>query len=152
MPESVKIPPGHWEISTDKTRLDRALIHGFLSSSYWASGISRELVERAIDHSFCFGVYESSRQLAFARVITDFATFGYLADVFVIESRRGEGIGKFLVRHIAEHPQVKPMRRLMLATLDAQSLYQPFGFAELEHPERFLEKRIPNPYGRPTAN
>ena len=149
---SEPLPTPEWEVSTDKQRLDRGMIHQFLSSSYWANGITRELVDQAIDHSFCFGLYETGRQLAFGRVITDFSTFGYLADIFVVEARRGEGIGRHLVASIVNHPRLKPMRRLMLATLDAQKLYQKFGFAELSHPERFMEKRIPNAYGKPTAN
>ena len=126
-----------WEISTDKSRLDRGMIHGFLSTTYWANGIPRELVERSIEHSFCFGVYHEGHQIAFARVITDFATFGYLADVFVTETFRGRGISKHLVDHIVNHPELKPMRRFMLATMDAQALYKKFGFGELAHPEVF---------------
>ena len=148
--KSIHAPP--WEVSTDKQRLDRELIHHFLSTSYWANGISRELVDRAIDHSFCFGLYESGQQLAFGRVITDFSTFGWLADVFVEESRRSEGIGKFLIHSIVNHEELKPMRRLMLATLDAHKLYEQHGFSGLSHPERFMEKRILNAYGQPTSN
>ena len=141
-----------WEISTETERLDRKMIHAFLSGSYWASGIPQDLVDRSIDNSFCFGVYDQGRQIAFARVITDFATFGYLADVFVVETHRGRGIGKKLIGEILNHPKLKPMRRIMLATLDAHKLYAPFGFTELTHPERFMQIRRPDPYGKPTAN
>ncbi len=141
-----------WEVSSDPARLDRALIHGFLSGSYWAAGIPRETVDRALDHSCCFGVYEAGRQIAFARVITDHATFAYLADVFVVESHRGRGVGKHLVSAIMREPGLQNLRRWMLATLDAHGLYEQFGFGALSHPGRFMEIRRSNPYGQPTAN
>lgn len=152
MPQRTTALSHEWEVSTDQQRLDRKLIHEFLSHSYWANGISVELVEKALDHSLCFGLYENGQQIAFGRVVTDFATFGYLADIFVVEPRRGEGVGRFLVEKMVNHAELKPLRRLMLATLDAQRLYSPFGFEELKHPERFMEKRIQSPYGKPTAN
>ncbi|MBI1177981.1 GNAT family N-acetyltransferase [bacterium] len=142
----------NWEVSTDKSRLDRRLIHAFLGSTYWAAGISRETVDQAIEGSFCFGVFESGQQIAFARVITDHATFAWLADVFVVESHRGLGVGKFLVAEILANARLQNLRRWMLATLDAHGLYEQFGFQKLAHPERFLEIRRANPYGQPTAN
>ena len=141
-----------WEVSSDQARLDRALIHGFLSGSYWAAGIPRETVDRALDHSCCFGVYEAGRQIAFARVITDHATFAYLADVFVVENHRGRGVGKHLVAAIMRDPGLQNLRRWMLATLDAHGLYEQFGFGALSHPGRFMEIRRSNPYGQPAAN
>ena len=133
-------------ISTDRARLDVALIHQFLTHSYWSQGIPREVVERAIDHSLCFGIYSESGQVGFARVITDRATFAYLADVFVLQSHRGSGLGKFLMECISNHPQLQNLRRWMLATRDAHGLYAKFGFAPLAHPERFMERHNPEIY------
>jgi GNAT superfamily N-acetyltransferase len=140
-----------WEVSTDRHRLDRNMIHGFLGGSYWAKGIPRETVDRAIDNSYCFGVYEAGRQIAFARVITDHATFAYLADVFVIESHRGRGVGRHLVESILADERLPNLRRWLLATVDAHGLYQQFGFQPLSHPGRFLEIRRANPYGQATG-
>lgn len=140
------------EITTDKSRIDRELVHRFLSGTYWAAGIPRELVDRAIDHSFCFAAFADGQQIAFARVVTDSTTFAYLADVFVVESHRGRGISKRLIRAILEHPELQGLRRWMLATLDAQGLYEQFGFARVKHPERFMEIHRANAYGQPTAN
>jgi len=142
----------NWEVSSDRDRLDRKLVHGFLSGTYWAAGIPRATVDHAIDNSYCFGVYEAGRQIAFARVITDHATFAWLADVFVVESHRGRGVGKHLVAAILADPGLQNLRRWMLATLDAHGVYEPFGFRAVSHPERFMEIRRPNPYGQPTAN
>lgn len=141
-----------WEVSTDKARLDRRLIHEFLGGTYWAAGIPRETVDQAIDGSDCFGVFESGRQIAFARVITDHATFAWLADVFVVGSHRGRGVGRYLVAAILNDARLQNLRRWMLATLDAHGLYEQLGFQPLAHPERFMEIRRANPYGQPTAN
>jgi GNAT superfamily N-acetyltransferase len=141
-----------WEISTDPTRLDRGLIHHVLDGTYWAAGIPRETLDQAIDHSSCFGVYEDGRQIAFARVVTDHATFAWLADVFVVESHRGRGVGRWLIAAIMKDSRWTRLRRWMLATLDAHGLYEAYGFQSLAHPERFMEIRKPDPYGRPTAN
>jgi GNAT superfamily N-acetyltransferase len=138
-------------ISDDRARLDRALIHRFLSErSYWAEGVPREVVERSIDHSLCFGVYQSSTQVGFARVVTDFATFAWLADVFILEDARGRGLSKKLVAAILAHPQLQGLRRFLLGTLDAHGLYAQFGFAPVKQVERFMEIHRPNPYK--TAN
>lgn len=135
------------EISTEKSLLDIPLIHRFLSEeSYWAKGISRELVERAIENSFCFGVYSGDKQVGFARVMTDFVTFAYLADVFVLPEFRGKGISKELINFIKSYPELQGLRRWLLATVDAHGLYKQFGFTPLSHPERFMEIRIENPY------
>jgi N-acetylglutamate synthase-like GNAT family acetyltransferase len=132
-------------ISDDRTQLDRALIHRFLSErSYWAQGVSREIVERAIEHSHCFGVYKSGRQVGFARVVTDFTTFAWLADVFIVEEERGRGLSKKLVAGILAHPQLQGLRRFLLGTLDAHGLYAQFGFAPMKHVERFMEMHRPN--------
>ncbi len=135
------------EISTDKARLDIDVIHGFLSQTYWAKNIPRALVEKAIAHSLCFGVYRAGKQIAFARVISDFATFAYLGDVMVLPHERGKGVSKALVRTILAHPELQGLRRFMLVTLDAQSLYTQFGFEPIEHPERYLGILRQNLYG-----
>jgi N-acetylglutamate synthase-like GNAT family acetyltransferase len=136
-----------YEISTDTPRLDVGVIHGFLSNSYWAKNIPREVVERSIRHSLCFGAYREGVQVGFARVISDFATFAYLADVFVVESERGKGVSKQLVETILEHRDLQGVRRFMLVTLDAQGLYAQFGFEPVEHPERYMAILRANPYG-----
>jgi len=134
-------------ISTDQALLDRAFIHRFLSGqSYWAKGIPWETMNRSIEHSLCFGVYRAGRQVGFARVISDFATFAWLADVFIDESERAQGLGKKLVPAILAHPQLQGLRRFMLGTRDAHGLYARYGFAPLEHVERFMQIQDPNPY------
>lgn len=128
-------------ISTDPAKLDVEVIHDFLSrSSYWAQNIPRETVVRSLKHSLCFGVYEDARQIGFARVITDRATFAYLADVFIVDDYRGKGLSKWLIRCIMAHPDLQGLRRFNLATHDAHSLYAQYGFKELQHPERHMEK------------
>ena len=132
---------GEYEISTDPSRLDLDLIHHFLSTStYWAPGRSREIVERSIANSFSFGIYKGARQVGFARVITDFATFGYLADVFVLPEFRGQGLSIWLMEVIHAHPSLQGFRRWVLATKDAHELYRKFGFGDLLRPERWMEK------------
>ena len=126
-------------ISTDPARIDRALVHAFLSGSYWASGIPREIVDRSIENALCFGVYEENRQVGFARVISDLATFAYLADVFVLPSHRGRGLAKWLMEAILAHPKLQGLRRWMIVTRDAHGLYRQVGFTELAHPERLME-------------
>lgn len=127
-------------VSTDKAKLDRELIHRFLrEDSYWARNIPRDLVDLAIDYSLTFGVFEGDRQIGFARVITDFAVFAYLADVFVLPEYRGRGASKQLMQTIREHPALQRLRRWHLVTRDAHGLYRQFGFKELESPERHME-------------
>jgi GNAT superfamily N-acetyltransferase len=122
-----------YEISTDRDRLDVDYIHAFLTTSYWSPGVSREIVERAIAGSMCFGLYApDGAQAGFARVVTDHATFAYLADVFVGEEHRGRGLGVWLVRTVLEHPDLQGLRRWMLATADAHDLYSRFGFERLD--------------------
>ena len=134
-------------ISDEPARLDRALIHRFLSErSYWAKGVPREVVDRAIDHSLCFGIFEAGQQVGFARVVTDHATFAWLADVFVMEERRGHGLSKRLMTAIVGHPALQGLRRFMLATLDAHGLYEQFGFAAVKDAERIMEIHRPNVY------
>jgi GNAT superfamily N-acetyltransferase len=122
---------GTYEISTDTACFDVDLIHEFLSTTYWAQGRPRELVERSIRNSLCFGAFEGARQVGFARVITDRAVFGYLADVFVVPAYRGRGIAKLLMTAIVEHPDVSGLKVLLLRTRDAHGLYAQFGFNPL---------------------
>lgn len=126
-------------ISTDKTKLDVALIHHYLcTESYWAKNIPIALVEKSIAGSFCFGIYHQEAQVGFARVITDHATFAYLADVFVLESYRGKGLSKWLMETIIGHPELQGLRRWLLATRDAHGLYAQYGFVPLDKPERIM--------------
>lgn len=138
------------EISDDKGRLDVPLIHRFLSEeAYWSPGIPFATVQRAINHSLCFGGYLDGQQVAFARVITDRATFGYLSDVFVLPAYRGQGHSKTLIAAILAHPELQGLRRLMLATADAHGLYAGFGFAAPARPESLMEQYDPDIYRRP---
>ena len=127
-----------YEISCDPQRIDVAVVHEFLSSSYWAEGRSRDTVERSIRHSLCFGVYEAGRQIAFARVVTDRAVFAYLADVFVLPEFRRRGISKALMSAILAHPELQTLRGFLLATRDAHGLYEQFGFRALPEPKRMM--------------
>jgi GNAT superfamily N-acetyltransferase len=135
-------------VTTDPASLDLDFIHGYLVRSYWAEGIPRDIVERSIANSLCFGVYAGDMQVGFARVITDYATFAYLADVFIIESHRGRELSKFLMECIIKHPQLQGLRRWTLATRDAQGLYEQFGFKPLSKPDRFMEIHNPEVYKR----
>ena len=135
---------GECEISTDTSRLDLEVIHGFLRTSYWAEGRSRAVVERAIEHSLCFGVYLAERQVAFARVVSDRAVFAYLMDVFVIPEFRGRGISKTLMRAVLDHPELQGLRVFLLGTRDAHGLYAKFGFRPLEEPSRWMAIYDPN--------
>lgn len=131
---------GGYIISTDKNRLDVSYIHHYLSKeSYWAQNIPFEIVHKAIEGSLCFGIYFYDKQVGFARVITDYATFGYLADVFVDKGHRGKGLSKELMRFIMNYENLTGLRRFMLATKDAHGLYTQFGFKPLKEPDRFLE-------------
>ena len=139
---------GAFTISTDRSKLDRGAIHDFLAGSYWAKGIPRDVVDRSIDGSLCFGLFEDGRQVGFARVITDFATFGYLADVYVLESHRSRGLATWLMESILAHPELQGLRRWMLVTRDAHPLYRKVGYRELAHPERIMEMTFPEIYER----
>jgi GNAT superfamily N-acetyltransferase len=136
---------GEFLISTDRRRLDREMIHDFLSrQSYWAKGRELEVVNRGIDNSLSFGIYRGEQQIGFARVVTDYATFAWLADVFVLEEYRGRRLGRWLIEVILAHPQLQGFRRWALATKDAHELYRGFGFNELMRPERWMERPDPN--------
>ncbi len=137
-----------YTISTDKSRLDVAMIHRYLSEeSYWAKNIPRDLVDRSIEHSICFGAYDGDRQIGFARVVTDSATFAYVGDVFVLSPHRGRGVSKQLMQAIREHADLQRLRRWHLLTYDAHALYEQFGFHKLEKPEWHMEIAVANPYG-----
>jgi len=137
---------GEYTISTDPARLEINVIHSFLTESYWAAGVPVEVVKESIEHSLPFGVYRGDRQIGFARVITDYATFAYLADVFVLDEFRGEGLGKWLIEVVVSHPGLSGLRRWMLATRDAHGLYGKSGFTELKQPERWMERHAPRVY------
>jgi len=134
---------GAYTISTDKARLDLDLVHRFLSeTAYWALGRSRQVVETSIEHSICFGVYEGDRQVGFARAVTDHATFAWLCDVFILESHRGRGLGKWLIECVAGHPVLKDLKLFLLATRDAHELYRRYGgFQELPAPQKWMIRR-----------
>ncbi len=137
---------GEYLISTDRDHLDIATIHGFLTTSYWAAGVSIEIVKRSIEHSLNFGLFQDDRQVGFARVITDYATFVYLADVFVLEPFRGRGLSKWLMQVIIAHPELQGLRRWMLFTRDAHGLYKQVGYTPLANPERCMERYFPDIY------
>ena len=129
-----------YSISTDPNRLDLEVIHRFLTESYWAAGIPMETVKRSIEYSLPFGLFKADRQVGFARVVTDYATFAYVADVFVLEEHRGEGLSKWLMEVIVSHPELQGLRRWMLATRDAHGLYRKYGFEVVKQPERWMER------------
>ena len=136
---------GEYSISTDQSLLDIELIHDFISNhSYWGTGRAREVVRRSIENSLAFGVYHNDRQVGFARIVTDYATFAWVADVFVVPEYRGRGLSKWLMEVIIGHPNLQGFRRWVLATKDAQGLYEQFGFIKLLRPERWMERPDPN--------
>jgi N-acetylglutamate synthase-like GNAT family acetyltransferase len=127
-------------ISDDKSKLDAELIHKFLTSSYWAGGRTIEEVKKSIEHSICFGIYKNDKQIGFARILTDFTVIAYLMDVFIIEEYRGKGFSKMLLKRIFEDERFKGIKKWMLATKDAHSLYTQFGFEKIKNPDRLMEK------------
>lgn len=134
-------------ISTDKHELDRELIFNFLhNEAPWCKGIPRKLVEKAIEHSLCFGAHVGSQQVGFARMVTDYSTFGNLVDVFVVKEFRGNGISREILTAVNDHPELQGLRRITLATSDKQKLYAKFGYTELARPEIFMEKFNPLVY------
>ncbi len=134
-------------ISCRPEKLDVDLIHGFLSqSSYWAAGIPRQTVERSLRGSICFAVHHDERQVGFARVVTDRATFAYLADVFIVPAYRGRGLSKWLMTCVIVHPDLRGLRRWLLATKDAHGLYERYGFVSLKSPPIFMERHDPEVY------
>ena len=142
---------GEYTVSDDRWRVDRDVVHRFLSESYWARGIPRHVVERAIRHSLCFGTYHGDAQVGFARMITDHATYAYLADVFVIEAHRGRGLSKWMMECVLAHPELQGLRRVTLATRDAHGLYARFGFAPPINPAAWMEIHRPGIYDAAAA-
>ncbi|MDP3479801.1 MAG: GNAT family N-acetyltransferase [Desulfoprunum sp.] len=139
---------GEFTITTRQDDLDIEMIHGFLSTSYWAKGIPKAIVEKAIKNSLSFGVYHNGSQIGFGRAITDRATFAYLADIFILPEFRGRGLGKWLISCFLAHPELQGLRRWLLATSDAHGLYRQNGFGPLKKPENFMEIIVPELYQR----
>jgi GNAT superfamily N-acetyltransferase len=133
-------------VTTDPAKQDVAAIHAFLTRAYWCEGIPRDIVERAVRNSLCFGLFDGAAQIGLARVVTDYTTFAYLCDVYVLESHRGRGLGKWLIECVMAHPQLQGLRRFSLATRDAHGLYAQFGFQPLAKPEAFMERHKPDIY------
>ena len=135
-----------YTISTDSSRFDVEMIYQFLTNCYWAEGIPRHTVQRSIDNALCFGVFDEDKQVGFARVITDRATYAYIGDVFILEFHRGRGLSKLLMKAIMEHPDLQGLRRWSLVTNDAHGLYQQFGFKPIANPQRYMELVYPHVY------
>jgi len=141
-----QIQKGEYTVSTDKRKLDISVIHGYLKNAYWSKNKPKDLVRKSIKGSICFGVYHQKKQVGFARVITDLATFGYLADVFILPEFQGKGLGKLLIKTIMEHPDCQGFRSWSLATKDAHGLYAQFGFKEMENPKIWMRKVLKTKY------
>ncbi len=139
---------GDFLISTDRSRLDLDIVHGFLTECYWAKGIPKEVVAPSIQHSLCFGMYHAEKQAGFARVISEYATYAYLGDVFVLEQNRGHSLGKWMMQCIMAHPWLQGLRRWNLLTRDAHGLYAQFGFTPVKTPERYMEIHDPGVYSQ----
>lgn len=139
---------GDFLISCDPVKQDVAVIHGYLTSSYWAKGIPLDTVKRSLQGALCFALLHQGRQVGFARVITDSATIAYLGDVFVLPECRGQGLSKWLMECVLAHPQLQGLRRWILATADAHGLYEKYGFTALKSPDRFMEKHDAGVYIR----
>jgi GNAT superfamily N-acetyltransferase len=137
---------GEFLVSTDRALIDLDVVHGFLIECYWAKGIPRDVVARSIENSLCFGLYAESKQVGFARVISDYATYAYMGDVFLLESFRGRGLGKWLMECIMQHPRLQGLRRWSLVTSDAHGLYAQFGFEPLKKPQNYMELHRPDVY------
>lgn len=127
-------------ITTDADKVNIDVVHELLSRSYWAEKRSREIIEKFIKSSLCFSLYHLDKQVGFARVVTDYITFGYVRDVFIHEDYRSKGLGKWLIDCVISHPDIEKIERLMLATKDAQGFYKYHGFSELQKPEAFMER------------
>ncbi len=142
---------GKYLISTDPARLDIAAIHAFLTRAYWSEGIPKEIVERAVQNSLCFGVYdiETQKQIGLARLVTDLTTYAYICDVYILEQYRGQGLSKWLMECVKSYPDLQGLRRWSLVTRDAHELYRQFGFVNLVAPERYMEITRPNIYKQP---
>jgi len=137
---------GEFMVSTDPEMIDMEVVHGFLTQCYWAKGIPREVVARSIENSLCFGVYAEGKQVGFARVVSDYATYAYIGDVFVVEAFRGRGLGKWLMECVVQHPRLQGLRRWSLVTRDAHELYAHAGFEPLKKPQNYMELHRPDVY------
>ncbi len=147
MPHEISVSDYH--LSDDPARLDARAVHAFLTRSYWAEGIPLATVERSLANSLCIGIYApAGEQVGLVRVISDFTTFAYLCDVYVLEEHRGRGLSKAAMNLVMSHPRLQGLRRLQLVTQDAHGLYAQYGFKALELPERHMELRTPQPYRR----
>ena len=142
---SVEERRGEYWLSSDLARMDVDVVHDYLSREYWSRGIPRDVVERSMQNSVCFGVFCGAEQVGFARVISDFATFAYVADVFVLEQHRGRGLATWLMQFVMQHPRLQGLRRWALATRDAHGLYEKVGF-KLLNPDRWMEIVVPDIY------
>lgn len=142
---------GQFLISTDRSRLNLDAIHGFLTECYWAKGIPKDVVARSIQNSLCVGLYNEGKQIGFARVISDYATYAYIGDVFVLDEYRGQGLGKWLMQCVMQHPLLQGLRRWSLVTRDGHGLYEHFGFRSLNAPERWMEIHNPEVYRSASA-
>ena len=142
----IEIPRNDYTVSTNRSRLNLSFVHSYLSrTSYWAQGRSWDVVRKSIENSLCFGLYLSQAQIGFARVVTDYATFAWLCDVFVIEAHQGQGLGKWLIESVVAHPALKSLDIFILATTDAHELYRRYGnFSELQQPRKWMT-RSPEP-------
>jgi len=140
MSQFIEVHRDHFTISTESARLDLDAIVDMLSRAYWATGRSRETIVRSIEHSLVFGVYDDARQVGMARVVSDYAAFAWLCDVFIHEEYRGRGLGKWLMETVVSHPDLQHLRRFLLVTRDAHGLYTQFGWKSLSSPERWMEK------------
>jgi GNAT superfamily N-acetyltransferase len=140
---------GEFTVSSDPARLDVEAVWDFLSQTYWGKERPRAVFDKSLRHSLCFGVYHRDRQVGFARVITDYGTFGYLADVYILEPYRGRGLGRWLVQCVLAHPEVRGLRRWALVTRDCQRLYRECGFTALQHPDHHMQKLQPYPRPEP---
>ncbi|MBL7718786.1 MAG: GNAT family N-acetyltransferase [Flavipsychrobacter sp.] len=146
--EPINIPFHDYVITTDRSRLSAEAAHQWLTTeSYWSKQISYEVVKRAFDHSFVIGILHGGEQVGYGRLVTDYATFGHLADVYVLEAHRGKGLSKKMMSVLMDIDFVKKLRNISLGTLDAHGLYEPFGFRQHEHPERILFISRPDIYG-----
>ena len=137
---------GEFTVSTDRERIDLDVVHGFLTECYWAKGIPRDVVARSMENSLCFGLYGAGKQVGFARVISDYATYAYIGDVFVLGPFRGRGLGKWLIECVMKYPRLHGLRRWSLVTRDGHGLYSQFGFEPLKKPQNYMELHRPDIY------
>jgi len=142
--EPTLYPMNEVMFSDDKSKLDIGMIHKFLSTSYWANGRTLDAVKKSIEHSHCFGIYLGDLQIGFARILSDYITIAYLMDVFIIEEYRGNGYSKLLLKRIFEDDRYRQVKKWLLATKDAHSLYANFGFENIKNADRLMEKLMPN--------